>query len=223
MATKPIHLYSHATGPNPWKVVILLEELAIPYETEFVDFSVIKEDPYISVNPNGRVPAIKDPNTDITLWESGAIIDYLLDTYDFQNQFRYTESPQKYEQKCWADFQMSGQGPYFGQKAWFTYFHSDTNITSAKERYGNEIKRVLGVINSHLEKTGNPYLVGDKVCYADLMFVPWNALVEGFLLGQEGFDWKAEFPKSYEWHQNLVARPNVKKMLEMKAKASEKK
>lgn len=67
--SKPIHLYSHATGPNPWKVVIFLEELGIPYETEFVDFSVIKSEPFISVNPNGRVPAIKDPNTGITLWE----------------------------------------------------------------------------------------------------------------------------------------------------------
>ena len=67
--SKPIHLYSHATGPNPWKVVIFFEELGIPYETEYVDFANIKSEPFISVNPNGRVPAIKDPNTDITLWE----------------------------------------------------------------------------------------------------------------------------------------------------------
>lgn len=67
--SKPIHLYSHATGPNPWKVVIFLEELGLPYETEFLDFGVMKQEPYLSVNPNGRVPAIKDPNTGITLWE----------------------------------------------------------------------------------------------------------------------------------------------------------
>jgi glutathione S-transferase len=67
--SKPIHLYSHATGPNPWKVVIFLEELGIPYETEFVDFANIKKEPFINVNPNGRVPAITDPNTNVTLWE----------------------------------------------------------------------------------------------------------------------------------------------------------
>ena len=56
-------------GPNPWKVVIVLEELKLPYETEMVDFSLIKKEPFINVNPNGRVPAIEDPNTGLTLWE----------------------------------------------------------------------------------------------------------------------------------------------------------
>lgn len=78
--SKPIHLYSHATGPNPWKVVIFLEELGLPYETEFLDFGVMKSEPFVSVNPNGRVPAIKDPNTGITLWEvSGGIGPYVWD------------------------------------------------------------------------------------------------------------------------------------------------
>ena len=58
-------------GPNPLKVLIILEELGLPYEPEYVDFGAVKQEPYISVNPNGRVPAIHDPNTDITLWEVG--------------------------------------------------------------------------------------------------------------------------------------------------------
>lgn len=112
---------------------------------------------------------------------------------------------------------MSGQGPYFGQKAWFTFFHSEKNITSAIERYGNEVKRVLGVIDAHLKKSGKEYLVGDKVSYADLMFVPWNAMA-GFLMG-EGFDaeWKSSMPAAYAWHQKLIARPAVKKVLDDKA------
>lgn len=67
--TKPIVLYSHASGPNPWKVAILLEELGLPYETRFQEFPDLKKEPYISLNPNGRVPAIEDPNTGITLGE----------------------------------------------------------------------------------------------------------------------------------------------------------
>ena len=70
MTLKPIKLYTHATGPNPWKVVIILLELGIPYEEDYVDFSKIKQEPFISVNVNGRVPAIEDPNTGITLWEA---------------------------------------------------------------------------------------------------------------------------------------------------------
>ena len=57
--------------PVAWKVVIILEELKLPYESEYVDFSKIKQEPYISINPNGRVPSIEDPNTGITLWEVG--------------------------------------------------------------------------------------------------------------------------------------------------------
>lgn len=67
--TKPITLYSHASGPNGWKVTIILEELELPYETVWVDFDKIKKQPYISKNPNGRVPAIDDPNTGVTLFE----------------------------------------------------------------------------------------------------------------------------------------------------------
>lgn len=63
---KPIKLYTHASGANPWKVVMVLKELSLPYTEEFVDFSEIKSEPYISVNPNGRVPAIDDPNTGVS-------------------------------------------------------------------------------------------------------------------------------------------------------------
>lgn len=56
-------------GPNPWKVAIILEELGVPYHQEFLDFSVLKQEPFISVNPNGRLPALEDPNTSITLFE----------------------------------------------------------------------------------------------------------------------------------------------------------
>ncbi|CAK1361383.1 Glutathione S-transferase 2 [Cercospora beticola] len=220
--SKPVKLYGQGAGPNPWKVAIILEELNIPYEHEAVDHSVLKQEPYISLNPNGRVPALEDPNTGVTLFESGAIIDYLLENYDKENKLRYTQSPEKYLQISWRDFQMSGQGPYFGQRAWFALFHSE-KIPSAIERYTNEIKRVLGVIDAHLTKTGKPYLVGDKVSYADLMFVTWNTVVPR-LLG-EGFDaeWKEKYPKCYEWHQSLISRPAVKKVLEDKAAATQKK
>ena len=76
---QPCTLFFIGPSPNPWKVAIIFEELGIPYETEYMDFSVLKQEPFISVNPNGRTPAIEDPNTGITLWESGAIVDYLID------------------------------------------------------------------------------------------------------------------------------------------------
>ena len=63
----------------------------------------------------------------LTLIQSGAIIDYLVENYDKENKLRYTQSPEKYLQVSWRDFQMSGQGPYFGQRAWFATVSSPHN------------------------------------------------------------------------------------------------
>ena len=73
---KPITLYSHASGPNPWKVAILLEELGLPYETVYLQFPDLKKEPFESKNPNGRVPAIEDPNTGVTMFEVMSITSH---------------------------------------------------------------------------------------------------------------------------------------------------
>ena len=62
--------------------------------------------PFEKINVNGRVPAIEDPNTGITLWESGAIIEYLQETYDKNNTLNYTTTPEKYLVKQWLHFQV---------------------------------------------------------------------------------------------------------------------
>ncbi len=92
------------------KVAIILEELNVPYETKLMDFSELKQDPFESINPNGRVPAIEDPNTGMKLWESGAIIEYLLETYDKEGKLSYAKGPEKWDTKAWLHFQTSGQG-----------------------------------------------------------------------------------------------------------------
>ena len=86
---KPITLYGHRAGPNPEKVVMVLEELRIPYEIKLLEFPEMKQPAYEKLYPNGRVPAIEDPNTGFTLWESGAIIEYLVDTYDQKREISF--------------------------------------------------------------------------------------------------------------------------------------
>jgi glutathione S-transferase len=215
--TKPITLYSHASGPNPWKVAILLEELGLPYETVYLQFSDLKKEPFESKNPNGRVPAIEDPNTGVTMFESGAILEYLIDTYDKEHKLSYTTSPEKWLTLSWLHFQMSGQGPYYGQKAWFSFFHPEKNLTSVLERYSNEIKRVVGVIDRHLKQQGTEYLVGDKCTFADLAFVMWHQTMPRLV---DGWDYQTEMPTFHAWNERLQSRPAVKKIFEEKAKAT---
>ncbi|TVY82787.1 Glutathione S-transferase-like protein tpcF [Lachnellula suecica] len=208
--SKPITLYSHGTGPNPWKVDLILRELNIPYETEWMDFADLKKEPFESkVSPNGRVPAIHDPNTNITLWESGAIIEYLVATYDKSAALTYTSSPEKYHVSQWLHFQMSGQGPYFGQAAWFWKFHQE-QLPSAKERYFEQVKRVFYVLDKALK--GKTWLVGDKCTIADLSFVTWDGMA-----AKMGIE--KNYPDYYAWNQRLVARPSVQKMLKDKEAA----
>jgi len=212
---KPITLYSHATGPNPWKVAIILEELGVPYASKMMDMGDLKKEPYEKKSINGRVPTIEDPNTDITLWESGAIIEYLVETYDKSGKFHYTSSPEKFLTQQWLHFQMSEQGPYFGQAAWFSKFHPE-RIASATERYKDQIKRVVDVLNRHLQ--GKEYLVGDKCTYADLAFLPWQGMI-GYIFGDEALDTAKLYPNYHAWNARLTARPAVAKVFKDKTAA----
>lgn len=212
MSLKPIALYGHATGPNPWKVVMALEELNIPYSLKMVDFADMKKEPFESINPNGRVPAIEDPNTGITLWESGAILEYLVETYDKQHTISFDSGSQDYfYAKQWLHFQVSGQGPYFGQGVWFTRFHHE-KLESAKERYYKEINRVSGVLDKYL--AGKEYLVGNKFSYVDLAFVPWFETLPFIEI-----DVSKDFPNLDAWLNRQKARPAIAKTLKQRQDA----
>ncbi|KAL9622739.1 MAG: hypothetical protein Q9160_002857 [Pyrenula sp. 1 TL-2023] len=211
---KPITLYGHGAGPNPYKVAIFLEELGLPYETKFEGPNTLKKEPYVKVNPNGRVPAIEDPNTGITLWESGAIIEYLINEYDKDEKLHYKRSPEKYHTQQFLHYQMSGQGPYYGQYAWFSHFHPE-KIASARDRYLKEIQRVMGVLDGQLKD--REWLVGSHITYADLSFVPWDELVP-WIFGDDKLDVAGQFPSYHAWMTKMKGRPAVKKVLEDRAK-----
>ena len=208
MSLKPITLWGHGGGPNPWKVALILEELSVPYSIKVIEFPDMKKEAYESINPNGRVPTIEDPNTGITLWESGAIIEYLVETYDKQHKFSFASgSKESYEAKQWLYYQVSGQGPYFGQAMWFALYHPE-KIPSAVDRYVNEIRRVSSVLDRVLQD--KEFLVGGKFSYADAAFVTWYAIV---FLFADRFNLEAEFPHLNAWLERLKARPAIAKTL----------
>ncbi|KAI1456093.1 glutathione S-transferase [Annulohypoxylon moriforme] len=209
---KPITLWLTPSGPNPWKVALVLEELGLPYEIKAIKFDDVKKRPFTDINPNGRVPAIEDPNTDLTLWESGAIIQYLIEQYDVDKVLTYDTLKEKHHLNQWLQFQMSGQGPYYGVSAWFNVLHPE-KVPLAIERYNDQLKRVLGVLNGWLET--RQWLVGDKMTYADLAFVPWNDRIDDVILCKPE-DKFAGFPHVQAWHERMVSRPAWKKIMETK-------
>lgn len=194
---------------------MICDELSLPYDlVPDFGFPQVKTPEFLAINPNGRMPAIQDPNNnDLILWESGAIIEYLVDRYDKQHKLSFEQgTPEYYQMKQWLYFQASGQGPYYGQAVWFTRYHAE-KLPSAVERYVNEIKRVSGVLELHLSKqqegSDGPWLVGGKLSAADLSFVPWQTIAK-MALTEHGFDEK-EYPTVGKWMENMAKKDSVQK------------
>lgn len=208
---KPIQVWGKG-GPNPPKVAILLEELGLPYEATAVPLSDVKKPEYTVHNPNGRLPTIYDPNTDIKLWESGAIIEYLIDKYDPEHKFSFAPgTPEYYLSRQYLFFQVSGQGPYYGQAAWFKAFHHE-KLPSAVERYVGEVNRVTGVLEKILSENSKaggdgPWLVGGKYSFADFVFVSWQTIITK-LVGPGEYNPEA-YPTVNAWVNKILARPAV--------------
>ena len=182
---KPIKVRGQG-GPNPPKVAILLNELGLPYEIDPISFADVKKPEYLAINPNGRIPAIHDPNRGLTQWESGAIIEYLIEVYDATYQLGFAPgTPESFLAKQWLFFQVSGQGPYYGQAGWFLKFHAE-KIPSAIKSYINEVNRVTGLLEGRLAQQKQKYgtntgdgqwLVGNKYSFADIVFLSWQRTI----------------------------------------------
>lgn len=200
------------------QAVFLFEELGLNYEIKSFRFDDVKKPPFININPNGRVPAIEDPNTGITLWESGAIYQYLIEVYDTNKRLTYDNLKERHLCNQWLHFQMSGQGPYFGQAGWFQHLHPE-RVESAVERYSNEIKRVLRVIEGVLaaKPADAQWLVGDKMTFADMAFVPWNFRLSEVLLESWDEVWEG-MPHARAWHERMVELPSWKRCMEHRAR-----
>ena len=212
---KTIKVYGRG-GPNPPKVPMVLEELGLPYEVDLIPFSEVKSPAYTKINPNGRLPSLYDPNTDLTIWESGAIVLYLIDRYDTENKISFPKgSNEAYLAQQWLIYQVSGQGPYYGQSIYFRRYHSE-QLPSVTDRFDKEINRVTGVLDKFLSEqdqgADGPWLVGGKFSYADLGFYNWQKMV-GVFLPDEQYN-EADYPHVKAWIERMDGKASVKKVWE---------
>jgi GST-like protein len=175
-----IQLYSLPT-PNGVKASIALEELALPYEPHLVSFETHDQTSpeFLSLNPNNKIPAIIDPHgpggEPLPLFESGAILVYLAE----KTGRLMPTGAARYEALQWLMFQMGGIGPMFGQVGFFVKFAGkDFEDKRPRERYVNEAKRLLAVLERHLE--GRAWIVGNEYTIADIATFPWVRNLVGF-------------------------------------------
>ncbi|WP_282608738.1 glutathione binding-like protein [Pelagibius sp. Alg239-R121] len=208
-----IQLYS-LTTPNGVKVSIALEEMELPYEPHLVSFGNDDQmtPEFLSLNPNNKIPAIIDPDgpngEPLPLFESGAILLYLAEK---TGKLLPSDPSARIECIQWLMFQMGGVGPMFGQFGHFFKFAAD-KITDPypTERYLNETRRLMSVMNGRLE--GRDYIMGADYSIADIATFPWIRTVVGFYEAGDTVGMN-NYPNVVAYLERCLARPAVERGL----------
>lgn len=213
-----IQLYSLPT-PNGVKVSIMLEETGLPYEPHLINIMENETwgPEFLSLNPNGKIPAILDPNgpdgKPLALFESGAILVYLAEK---SGQFLPTDPAARYETLQWVFFQMAAVGPMFGQLGFFHKFAGkDYEDKRPRDRYAAESKRLLGVLEGRLAE--RDWIMGDDYTIADIATLGWVRNLVGFYGAGDLVDYAAleHVPR---WLERGLARPAVRRGLDIPAR-----
>ena len=190
-----IELYTWPT-PNGRKISILLEEIKIPYKVIPINIGVGEQfsKEFSSISPSNKIPVIIDKDTNINIFESGAIMLYLAEKYEkFISQKYYSEIMQ------WFFFQISQVGPFLGQAHQFLYYNLGKS-KFAEEKSREYVKRVYKTLDHRLEN--NQYL-GIEYSIADIATWPWIARFEIHKTNLK------KFPNVLRWYKLIAKRSAV--------------
>ena len=201
-----LQLFSFPT-PNGLKASIALEEMGLHYEAHRVTLSDsdVKSPEFLSLNPNNKIPAIIDPDGPdgpVGLFESGTILIYLAEK---TGKLIGTTASDKAHVIQWLMWQMGGLGPMLGQMGFFVKFAgSQWEDKRPQQRYVDEAKRLLGVLDGQLE--GEDWVAGD-FSIADIAIAPWlNAL--NFYEAKDMVGWDG-YANLQAYLDRFMARPGV--------------
>jgi GST-like protein len=207
-----LQLYSLPT-PNGVKVSIMLEETGLPYEAHAVEFGAngTQAPEFLSLNPNGKIPAILDPDgpggKPIGLFESGAILHYLADK---TKKLMPADPAKQWETLAWVYWQMGGIGPFFGQVGFFHKFAGkDFEDKRPRDRYVKESRRLLEVLEKRLD--GRDWIMGEYTI-ADIASLGWVRSLVGFYGAGDLVDY-GSLKNVPAWLERGLARPAVQRAL----------
>jgi GST-like protein len=216
---QPIELYYAAT-PNGRKITIMLEELGVPYNLNWVNIGRGDQfrPSFLEISPNNKIPAIVDPEgpggAPISVFESGAILKYLAEKFgrfygpDWRSRVKIDE---------WLFWQVGGFGPMLGQNNHFSRYAPE-KIPYAIKRYMDETHRLFRVLDTQLGKQaeiGNDYIAG-AFSIADIAILDWSNNYLRYEISAE------EFPHWAAWRDRMIARPGVARALAIKQEESQK-
>lgn len=210
-----IQLYSLPT-PNGVKVSIMLEETGLAYEPHTINIGQNETwtPEFLSLNPNGKIPAIIDPDgpggKPLGLFESGAILLYLAEK---TGKFLPADPVARIETIQWVFFQMAAVGPMFGQLGFFFKFAGrEYEDKRPLERYVKESHRLIRVLETRL--AGRSFIMGDDYTIADIALIGWVRNLIGFY-GAGDLVAYHELKEVPAWLERCLARPAVQRGLEI--------
>jgi GSH-dependent disulfide-bond oxidoreductase len=196
------------TGPTPngYKVAIALEELELPYTLHALDLAKRqqKEDWYLRINPNGRIPAIVDIDggDKFPVFESGAILIYLAEK---TGRLLPTDRRGRSEVLQWLIFQMAGVGPNQGQAHAFVHYFPE-KIPSVVSRFLNESRRLYEILNNRL--ADREFLCGD-LSIADIATWPWVRIYDWPGIDISGLDHLSRWMNTMETRPSCARGVNI--------------
>jgi GSH-dependent disulfide-bond oxidoreductase len=194
-----IDLYTFTT-PNGRKASIMLEELGLDYEVHNIDITKGEQftPEFVAINPNSKIPAIVDRDTNITVFESGAILIYLAEK---TGKLLPIDTREKFQAIEWLMFQMGSIGPMFGQYNHFNRYAPE-KIPYAIERYKKETLRLYEVLDKQL--ADKEFICG-AYSIADIASFPWVAAYPFMELTLDNH------PHLKQWVERMERRPAVQK------------
>ena len=204
-----IDLYSAST-PNGFKVSIALEEMGQKYKVIVIDFEKKEQftSEFLAISPNGRIPAIHDRESNLTVFESGAILIYLAEKTGLYLPKASVSRTRVLE---WLMFQMANVGPMMGQAGVFSRYF-EPKLDDAIARYHNETRRIYGVLDKRLaseEYLAGEYSIADMATYPWLCFADWCGVPCN------------DFKNLIRWMDKVSIRPAVKRGMNIPANVSD--
>jgi GST-like protein len=200
-----IDLYTWAT-PNGRKISIMLEELGLDYRVHPVDIGQNQQfaPDFLTISPNNKIPAIVDqdaPDGPQSVFESGAILVYLAEK---TGKLLAASGPARVTALEWTFWQVGGLGPMAGQLSYFALRAAEPSEL-AIDRFGDEVRRLLGVMEGRLEK--HTHLAGEAYSIADIASYAWTrAALETLEKIQPD---KPALPAVRRWLKAVGERPAV--------------
>ena len=190
----------HARRARSARVIWLLEELGLPYGLESIEFKpeALKSPEYLKIHPLGQIPVIEDDG--VTMFESGAIVEYLLERYGQGRLAPLPGTPERAEYLQWFHYGEASLARYVSDIVRQRFREAEgpdsgAMLTGSRARF----VATLAVVDRAL--SGREFICGPAFTAADIM------IAYGIVIGKIIREVPADMANVSAYIERLKRRP----------------